>query len=89
MAQIIAESLEQHRNRSASVLVIVLILALAILTMSGVGTTAILSLIGMAICAVCFFRREVRIDWWIFIPLAIYVAMNFISSYVTHDNPLY
>lgn len=89
MAQIIAESLEQHRSRSASVLVIVLILAFAILTMSGVGTTAILSLIGMAICAVCFFRREVRIDWWIFIPLAIYVAMNFISSYVTHDNPLY
>lgn len=88
MAKIIAESLEQHRSRSASVLVIVLILALAILTMSGVGTTAILSLIGMAICAVCFFRREVRIDWWIFVPLAIYVAMNFISSYVIHDNPL-
>ena len=89
MAQVIAESFKQHRSRPTSVLVVVLILALAILTMSGVGTTAILSLIGMAICAVCFFRREARIDWWIFIPLAAYVAMNFISSYVIYNDPLF
>lgn len=72
-----------------SALVIALILALIILSMSGVGTTAILSLIGMAICAICLFRKEAQIDWWIFIPLAVYVAMNFVSSWVNHENPLF
>ena len=72
--------------RSTSVLVVVLFIAFMILTAIGGGTIAFLSLIGIVICAVCLFRREVRIDWWIFIPLAVYVAMNFISSWVTHEN---
>lgn len=80
MAQIIAPSLREHRQRATSVLVIALTIALAILTITGVGTVAFVSLIGMAVCAICFFRKEAYIDWWIFIPLAAYVLMNFISA---------
>lgn len=89
MAQIIAPSLREHRQRATSVLVIALTIALAILTITGVGTVAFVSLIGMAICAICFFRKEAYIDWWIFIPLAAYVLMNFISAWCAWGDPLY
>lgn len=97
MAQIIASSLDEHRGKSSkknsistkgslSALVVVLFVALIILSMIGGGTIAFLSLIGIAVCVTCLFRREVRIDWWIFIPLAVYLVMNLISSWVTHEN---
>ena len=94
MAQIIAPSLREHRESksnklakgSLSALVVVLFASFIVLSMMGGGTIAFLSLIGIAICITCLFRREVRIDWWIFIPLAVYLIMNLISSWTTHEN---
>ena len=94
MAQIIAPSLREHRESksnklakgSLSALVVVLFASFIILSVMGGGTIAFLSLIGIAICITCLFRREVRIDWWIFIPLAVYLIMNLISSWTTHEN---
>ena len=94
MAQIIAPSLREHRESksnklakgSLSALVVILFASFIILSVMGGGTIAFLSLIGIAICITCLFRREVRIDWWIFIPLAVYLIMNLISSWTTHEN---
>lgn len=94
MAQIIAPSLREHRESksnklakgSLSALVVVLFASFIVLSMMGGGTIAFLSLIGIAICITCLFRREVHIDWWIFIPLAVYLIMNLISSWTTHEN---
>ena len=89
MAQIIASSLREHRESksnklakgSLSALVVVLFASFIILSVMGGGTIAFLSLIGIAICITCLFRREVRIDWWIFIPLAVYLIMNLAREY--------
>lgn len=94
MAQIIVPSLREHRESksnklakgSLSALVVVLFASFIVLSMMGGGTIAFLSLIGIAICITCLFRREVHIDWWIFIPLAVYLIMNLISSWTTHEN---
>lgn len=86
MAQIIAKSLQDHRERSVSVLVVALIISLVVLTLTGTGTAAILSLVGIVLCVVCFFRREVSIDWWIFIPLAAYLVMNFVSAWAAYGD---
>lgn len=89
MAQIIARSLAEHRERSMSVLVIFLVFALVILTIMGTGTTAFASLLGIVLCVICLFRREARIDWWIFIPLALYLLMNFLSAWKAYGDPLF
>lgn len=89
MAQIIAKSLEERRERRFSVLVIFLVLALIILTLTGTGTTAIVSLLGIGLCVICLFRKEVKIDWWIFVPLALYLLINFLSSWHAYGDPLY
>ena len=106
MAQIVANSLKEHRaktgskltkpnssnsskhDRTISALVIVLFIAFMILSVIGVGTRMFVSLIGIAICIACFFRREVRIDWWIFIPLIVYIAMSFASGFFTYGSIL-
>lgn len=108
MAEIVAESLKEHRSgklrfnaskkapisgkdteRSLSALVIVLFAALVVLTLIGIGTRMYISLIGIAICIACLFRKEVRIDWWIFLPLVAYVGMNMVSSYVAYGSILF
>ncbi|MCI9129617.1 MAG: hypothetical protein HFJ65_04850 [Eggerthellaceae bacterium] len=63
--------------------------ALMIGTLTGVGTTAIISLLGIMLCTVGLFQRTARIDWWIFAPLAVYEAMNLISSVVTYGSVIY
>lgn len=108
MAEIVADSLKEHRSgklrfnaskktptsgkdteRSLSALVIVLFAALVVLTLIGIGTRMYISLIGIAICIACLFRKEVRIDWWIFLPLVAYVGMNMVSSYVAYGSILF
>lgn len=89
MAQIIARSFAEHRERSMSVLVVFLVFALVILTIMGTGTTAFASILGIVLCIICLFRREARIDWWIFIPLALYLLMNFLSAWKTYGDPLF
>lgn len=102
MAEIVANSLKEHRTgkpaagargkgveRSLSALVVVLFASLMVLTVIGIGTRMFVSLIGIAICIACLFRREVHIDWWIFIPLAVYVGMNMVSSYITYGTVLF
>ncbi len=106
MAEIVAESLKEHRTgkpaankragvpgkrgeRPLSALVVVLFAALVVLTLIGIGTRMFISLIGIAICIACLFRRDVRIDWWVFLPLVVYVGMNMVSAYATYGSILY
>lgn len=82
-------ALSKDGERPLSALVVVLFAALVVLTLIGIGTRMFISLIGIAICIACLFRKEVRIDWWIFLPLVVYVGMNMVSSYVAYGSILF
>ncbi len=67
-------------------LVWVLFAALAVMTLSGVGTIGIVSVLGLVLCGVGMSQSTARIDWWVLIPLAVYVGMNLVSSLVTFQD---
>lgn len=66
--------------------VLALFAALILLTFTSVGVTTLISLLGILLCLVGVTQRSARIDWWILVPLAVYVVMNMVSSYMTYQS---
>ena len=73
-------------NRYANIVTWTLFVSLVVMTLSGVGTLAIVSLLGLAMCVVGLSQSATRIDWWIMAPLLAYVGMNMVSSYAFYHD---
>lgn len=68
------------------VLVWALFVVLVIITLSGVGTVGIVSVLGIVLCGVGLSRSTARVDWWVLAPLVVYVGMNMVSSLSFYGN---
>lgn len=73
-------------NRYANLVMWTLFVSLVVMTLSGVGTLAIVSILGLAMCVVGLSQSATRIDWWIMAPLLVYVGMNMVSSYAFYHD---
>lgn len=62
----------------------VMLLALAALTVGGVGSPEAVGIIGLILCAAGLSLGEARADLWVLGPLAAYIVLGGISSYVTY-----
>ena len=66
---------------------VLLILAQAALTQFGVANALSTGMVGILLCAAGLgLRRSARIDPWIAVPMAAYLALGMMSSYVTSGN---
>ena len=66
---------------------VLLILAQAALTQFGVANALSTGMVGILLCAAGLgLRRSARIDPWIAVPMAAYLALGMTSSYVTSGN---
>lgn len=74
------------QSKGAPVAVWALFIAVVIMTISGVGTIAITSILGLVLCGIGLSQNTTRVDWWILAPLIVYVGMNLVSSYAYFGN---
>lgn len=65
---------------------VLLFLALFILTFIGIGSAAIVALLGLILCAAGITQRHARVDLWIFAPLLIYNGVSMASSYAAYGS---
>lgn len=74
------------RSGRTGAVVWALFAALVIMTVSGVGTIAIVSVLGLVLCGIGLSRPTARVDWWVLAPLAAYVGMNLVSSFAFYGD---
>lgn len=65
---------------------VIMLLALAALTMGGVGSPDAVGITGLVLCAAGLSQREAKADLWVLGPLAAYLLLGGVSSYITYGH---
>ena len=64
----------------------VMLLAVAAFTLGGVGSPDAVGMAGLILCAVGLSRKNTEADLWILCPLAAYLVLGQLSSYITYGH---
>ncbi len=60
--------------------------AIVLLSLMGTGMITLSCLLGIALCIIGCLQRSIKVDWWIFGPLLVFMVFNFLSSFSTYGN---